>query len=490
VFLYTGGCRELLEQYVSCRLATEVQLCVTGREQGIKTMAWFAFFVQVHVQSLTVEQQGSIIKGRFAAKVLEGAPEVQRIAAFTKQLRGNSSFVELAQNPLLLNLLVSEYMLHERVGGDDNIYFEGRCVPGQKDYVGSFPGVHKREWDRVTMVLEKTSVACVFIPEENPQYGMHDEDPEHHGKCFCESYLYYDAPEWVQRNMEFIIDASNVHVGEDLPNAGKKIEALVQLPKWPEMKYWICTVVHAVTIKEAGFKSFTGYVRGASVLEAAELYEVVIDHGQHELYGHTKPHFVKVNSEEFEGQHGSLVEYSEELHDNDVYQVQLECNPTPVPMLGKQLALTKGIIRIAGAHLEDTHKNGFVKVSFDGLGRAKKPDWIPISDINQSGYRKTAQRPLQAPFGCRWYAGWTEKVHECEADGQRAIVVYKKGKTGIKTFEGLGASQLKEVAYLEKHFYPNKNYTEVDATEFEAQVCAYLIYLGLDLFLLFVFEMF
>ena len=47
--------------------------------------------------------------------------------------------------------------------------------------------------------------------------------------------------------------------------------------------------------------------------------------------------------------------------------------------------------------------------------------------------------------------------------------MYKKGKTGIKTFDGLGASQMKEVAYLEKHFYPNKDYIEVDATEFEAQ---------------------
>ena len=89
------------------------------------------------------------------------------------------SFIELASNPLLLNLLVSEYMQHERVGGNDNIYFQGRCVPGQKDYVGSFPGVHKREWDRVTLVLEDRSVACVFIPEEDPQYGEHVEDPEH-----------------------------------------------------------------------------------------------------------------------------------------------------------------------------------------------------------------------------------------------------------------------------------------------------------------------
>ena len=47
-----GDCRETLERYVSCRLATEVQLCVTGREQGIKSMQLFGFF------TLTVPRAG------------------------------------------------------------------------------------------------------------------------------------------------------------------------------------------------------------------------------------------------------------------------------------------------------------------------------------------------------------------------------------------------------------------------------------------------
>ena len=90
----------------------------------------------------------------------------------------------MATNPLLLNLLISEYMQHERVGGDNgNIYFAGRCVFGQKEYVASFPGVHKREWDRVTQVLKDRSVACVFIPEEDNMYGEHDEDPDHNVFC-------------------------------------------------------------------------------------------------------------------------------------------------------------------------------------------------------------------------------------------------------------------------------------------------------------------
>ena len=233
MFLCAGDCREVLEQYVSCRLLTEVRLCVTGREQGVKAKNLFAFFVQVHVQPLMEEQQESIIKGRFEAKVLEGASAVQRIAAFTRQLRGNVSFEELAKNPLLLNLLVSEYMLHERVGGDGNIYFKGRCVPGQKDYVGS-------EWDRITQVLKKKSVACVFIPEEDSQYGEHDEDPETPGCCFCESYLYKDP--WPGKEKQFILDESNMCIGKALPVMGKKVEALIELQSWNGKKWWVCTV--------------------------------------------------------------------------------------------------------------------------------------------------------------------------------------------------------------------------------------------------------
>jgi hypothetical protein len=98
-----------------------------------------------------------------------------------------------------------------------------------------------------------------------------------------------------------------------------------------------------------------------------------------------------------------------------------------------------------------------------------KPKWIPIANINQTGSRITTQRLLQAPFGCKWYGEWTKKVHQCEDWNQKAVVVYKKGKTGIKTSAGLGNSQRKEVEYLEKHF-PDKGYREIDATDFEVQV--------------------
>ena len=72
-----------------------------------------------------------------------------------------------------------------------------------------------------------------------------------------------------------------------------------------------------------------------------------------------------------------------------------------------------------------------------------------MEQVNQSGKRNTTQQPGQAPFGCKWFSGWTDGVKQAEADGQLAQVVYKKGKLGNRTFDGLGASQLKEVLYLE-----------------------------------------
>ena len=55
-----------------------------------------------------------------------------------------------------------------------------------------------------------------------------------------------------------------------------------------------------------------------------------------------------------------------------------------------------------------------------------------------------------APWGCAWAAEWLKKTHECVAAGQQAVVIYKKGKTGIDTTEGLGHSQRGEVKMLRK----------------------------------------
>ena len=65
----------------------------------------------------------------------------------------------------------------------------GRIVDGQAEYIASFPGVHFREWGRVTLVMIDRSVACVFVPGGSPLYGDHDEDPDHPGRCFCQSFL-------------------------------------------------------------------------------------------------------------------------------------------------------------------------------------------------------------------------------------------------------------------------------------------------------------
>ena len=68
-------------------------------------------------------------------------------------------------------------------------FLPGRIVHGQTEYVASFPGVQFREWGRVTQVLRDKSVACVFVPGGSRLYGDHDPDPDHPGKCYCQSFL-------------------------------------------------------------------------------------------------------------------------------------------------------------------------------------------------------------------------------------------------------------------------------------------------------------
>ena len=100
--------------------------------------------------------------------------------------------------------------------------------------------MQKREWDRVANVLTERSVACEFISEADPRYGEHCKDRDNPGKCFCESWLYNDN--WKGKEKEFIISESRVHVTRELPAVGKKVEMIVQLPKWPDGKWWVCTV--------------------------------------------------------------------------------------------------------------------------------------------------------------------------------------------------------------------------------------------------------
>ena len=62
--------------------------------------------------------------------------------------------------------------------------------------------------------------------------------------------------------------------------------------------------------------------------------------------------------------------------------------------------------------------------------------------VNRTGVRMTTMQPGQAPFGCMWFGAWTANVQVGEDKDQRAIVVYKKGQTGERSFTGLGNSQL------------------------------------------------
>ena len=63
-------------------------------------------------------------------------------------------------------------------------------MDGQTEYIASFPGIHFREWGRVTLIMKGKSVACIFVPGGSLLYGKHDEDPDHPGKCFCQSFLH------------------------------------------------------------------------------------------------------------------------------------------------------------------------------------------------------------------------------------------------------------------------------------------------------------
>ena len=83
--------------------------------------------------------------------------------------------------------------------------------------------------------------------------------------------------------------------------------------------------------------------------------------------------------------------------------------------------------------------------------------------VNRTGVRRTTMQPGQAPFGCKWFSAWTANVQVGEDKDQRAIVVYKKGQTGERSFTGLGNSQMQRAGaransgcrqgFLHWHYY-------------------------------------
>ena len=180
------------------------------------------------------------MRGRFDdASGLINRPDDARLDDFKAQLRrcGFDGEGGLSSTPLLLNLMISEYIAretdrhaleqHHCALGASAIQFDGRIVPGQSEYVASFPGVEKKAWDSVTQVLQHRSVACVWLPDDSELNGKHYADPDdREGRCFCQTFLYHDLPDNVRAKDPFkmIMHPSDVHTRETMPAVGKKVE--------------------------------------------------------------------------------------------------------------------------------------------------------------------------------------------------------------------------------------------------------------------------
>ena len=59
-----GAVRGILEPYIGERLAPEIPICLTGRENGIVEMDKFGAFAHFHIQALTEDQQTQIVTCR------------------------------------------------------------------------------------------------------------------------------------------------------------------------------------------------------------------------------------------------------------------------------------------------------------------------------------------------------------------------------------------------------------------------------------------
>ena len=83
-----------------------------------------------------------------------------------------------------------------------------------------------------------------------------------------------------------------------------------------------------------------------------------------------------------------------------------------------------------------------------------RPDCLRGNDagLNTSDCGRTEKQMGDVPCGCMWFHGRRENVREAESHGQQAMVVFKKGKARVRSTEGLGNSQRKELEYLETNF--------------------------------------
>ena len=109
-------------------------------------------------------------------------------------------------------------------------------------------------------------------------------------------------------------------------------------------------------------------------------------------------------------------------------------------------------------------------------GRGDLPsEWLSLQDarLNQTGIGEQISRLARLLSAA---CGSVDGGHVARAEElkQRAVVVFKTGKTGCRSLDGLGNSQLKEFQYLEKK-YPDRygphrtglGWKEIDARQFE-----------------------
>eukprot|EP01048_Picozoa_sp_COSAG05_P013564 COSAG05_NODE_1458_length_4828_cov_2.893001_1_plen_974_part_00 len=294
----SGTLSSVLEPYIADKLSREVFLCLTGRENGISEGARNKFkrFEHLRVQPLTPVQQETIIRGRFDAKPVEDTSVDERVNAFMDQLQrcnfvGEDAEATMASSPLLLNLMLSEYLVREvdvlaittqrrHARGDSAIQFDGRIVDGQSEYIGSFPGVEKKAWDSVTNVLVHRSVACVWLPDSSPLIGKHFPDPgSKDGKCFCQTFLYNDLPDHVRAKDPFkmIMHESDVHTSKEMPPCGKKVEVLFPGHGEYEDRWWICSVLEVDEVRQRLQVKMDG--RGDLPSEWLSLQDPRLNHG-------------------------------------------------------------------------------------------------------------------------------------------------------------------------------------------------------------------
>merc|ERR1712096_214630 len=69
-------------------------------------------------------------------------------------------------------------------------FFVGRVLE-QPDIhcVVSWPGIYAKLWDALVAMGrdDQISAAVVFLPERTSRFGMHVDDPERPGHCYCDA---------------------------------------------------------------------------------------------------------------------------------------------------------------------------------------------------------------------------------------------------------------------------------------------------------------